>query len=581
MARSMERRKRKNGVIHRIVTTWCLPVLTVFLIGARTCAGGVGHESWTAADMLEGRRGWSILRYGSFGVGAYPYRPSFPGGRVRVRVDGVPLRALSSFGPDLESIPAELVGSLSETGARGIDITTALPESDDPLTRTSFHLGQRQQFRFQASLQRRLNETSGLFIGGVSSGMRGNDTIMGSDSRHYLMNYARTLGNGSPLVIGIRGSRDRDGLGDVTARKRMGHRETDGITLSLRLDDYRLGERTTMTPAVYYDLSKSRFRRYGFTKSIDDDAAGGSVTVQTIRGGTRYAVRVRHDARSVDSRIHDDTWTRHETDVAGSFDWERDGLAARVNGGVRVSSHFGAEPYIAGDAALGILPSLKLRVSGEAGGDFPDAGDEYYPALVFGGGNGVSGLESYRYGESEAGIEWEGGILVVGVTGYLSSGKAPWFDPVTPAMRQGERVNRYGGRLRLASESKDRYTVTGVATYLAGNETSDDAGRLSGGGTWPCPEIDATISGEYVVRLVNGRLESTIFGDVRFCRWEDVGMTPSGNHTFLDIGMSVTVKTLTAFFEIDNITGSELYWFDTMEWMGRNTMWGIRWNFMK
>ncbi|MCD6308592.1 MAG: hypothetical protein J7M24_06305, partial [Candidatus Latescibacteria bacterium] len=562
------------------VTTWCLPLLAVFVTGARTCAGGVNHESWTAADMIEGRRGWSLMRYGSFGVGAYPYRPSMPGARIRVRVDGVPLRALSPFGPDLESIPAELVGSLSENGARGIDITTALPESDDLLTRTSFHLGRRQQFRFQASLQRRLNGTSGLFIGGVSSGMRGSDTIMGSGSRYYLANYTRTLKNGSPLVIGIHGSRDRDSLGDVTARKRMGHRETDGVALSLRLDDYHLGERTTMSPAAYYAVSKSRFRRYGFTKSLDDDAAGGSVTVETIRGDARYALLVRHDTRFVDSRIHGDAWARHETDVSGSFDWERDGHAARVNGGVRISPHFGAEPYVAGDAELGILTSLKLRVSSEAGGDFPDAGDEYYPALVFGAGNGVSGLESYRYSESEAGIEWDGGMISAGVTGYLSSGKAPFFDPVTPAMRRGESVNRYGGRMRIASENKDRYAVAGVATYIAGNEKSDDSGRPSGGGTWPYPEVDVNISGEYVVRLVNGRLESTMFGDVRFYRWEDAVMAPSGNHTFLDLGVSVTVKTLTAFIEMENITGSEMYWFDTMEWMGRNTLWGIRWNLM-
>ena len=71
---------------------------------------------WTAADLLSVESRYSILRYGAFGLGAFPQRINFPGASVKVRYDGVPLYALSPFGSDLDCVPAAFADSVSYGG---------------------------------------------------------------------------------------------------------------------------------------------------------------------------------------------------------------------------------------------------------------------------------------------------------------------------------------------------------------------------------------------------------------------------------------------------------------------------------
>ncbi len=568
----MKRRHDWSRLFHRIVTG----MTAVMLLLCRPSAGWgtVGREHWTAADMLQTRPAWSVLEYGAFGTGAYPWRQTSPHGRVRVRLDGVPLRSLSPFGPDLESIPRNFIDDLTIRGRREILMNSPLAEGNGPATRTAFHLGQRQQYRFQASIRRQLGDRAGIVIGGSSSGMRGSDTIMGSDARHYMLNYHRILADSARAVINLGGSRDRDGISDLSAGSYMGHRETDTITAAAGLEGIRFGDRSSLSLRGYYAPCKSRIRRYGSTRSLDDDGAGGTVVLETIRGDTRYAARFNYDARFFDSRIHDETWTRHETEAAGTFSWKRGSISGTVDGGLRMSSEYGAEPFISGMTTMRLSQSFSLFLDAGAGGDFPDTGDIYYPALVFGTGTGVADdLGSYRFIEGEGGLRWESGFASAEVAGIGSAGEGIAFAPSIPASVPLEEGERYGGRLSLSSNRPERYDLRGILTWLA--DTPDDDRH-----PWPHPSVDARLAGDYLISLVGGRLDATIFCEGRFLRWRDTqGMQPAGNFALVDLGLSITVASLTAFIEVENITATELVWFDAMDWMGRNSIWGVRWNF--
>ncbi|MBT4482859.1 MAG: hypothetical protein HOC71_04175, partial [Candidatus Latescibacteria bacterium] len=86
-------------------------ILCQFFFATESIPEELSVPKWTAADLISKDSGISLFVYSAFGMGAYPYLCSSPGTGFRVRLDGVPLRNLSPFGPDLERIPFDFIGS--------------------------------------------------------------------------------------------------------------------------------------------------------------------------------------------------------------------------------------------------------------------------------------------------------------------------------------------------------------------------------------------------------------------------------------------------------------------------------------
>ena len=430
------------------------------------------------------------------------------------------------------------------------------------------------------TFQRKLNDHSGIFIGGSSAGMHGSPTIESSSSRNYLMKYIRTLKNGGSFNLCLMASRDRDGLSDLINRSHTGHRETDDISLSIGLKDYRPWKKTSLSPLIYYNRSISRFRRSGFTRSLDDDSFGLAFKVSTQRGKASYSLDVSNDTRLFDSRIHDESWTRNETEVTGSFTVKGEKLHVNLYGGMLTSSEYGLEPKAGGEFGFAFLPDWELVLRGLYTGEFPDTGIEYYPALVFSDKNTVSDIKAYRFSELETGISMEREIVSFGFYGFVSTGKKPVFIPQIPDCLLSDSERYSGCRIEIAASQKNRYLIDCRLTVNNVIEQSDSPKYNNGNIVWPYPEFEAASSGRLHRKLVNGLVDATVFSDIRFSRWADVPVTPHGNFFFIDAGVSARVKALELFYRVENITNEKMQWFDVLEWQGRNSMWGIRWKFM-
>ena len=93
---------------------------------------------WMTVNILPQETGISLLRYGTFGLGAYPYRYSLPAAGLRIYVDRIPLGRFSPFGSDLELIPSQLVDSFENNEWRKMNIVTKSITEDEPITSTSF-----------------------------------------------------------------------------------------------------------------------------------------------------------------------------------------------------------------------------------------------------------------------------------------------------------------------------------------------------------------------------------------------------------------------------------------------------------
>ena len=178
-------------------------ILCQFFFTAKSIPEELSIPKWTAADIVSNDSGISLLAYSAFGMGAYPYLYSSPGAGSRVRLDGVPLRSLSPFGPDLERIPFDFIG-LYRLSRRDINIKTPVVTTNEPETLTRFILGQKQRFRFNMTFQRLLNEKSAFFFGGSSSGIHGNDFIEVNSARNYLMKYMENKSISLALLSGAK-----------------------------------------------------------------------------------------------------------------------------------------------------------------------------------------------------------------------------------------------------------------------------------------------------------------------------------------------------------------------------------------
>mgnify|MGYP003972704811 CR=1 FL=1 len=552
-------------------------ILCQFFFATESIPEELSVPKWTAADLISKDSGISLFVYSAFGMGAYPYLCSSPGTGFRVRLDGVPLRNLSPFGPDLERIPFDFIGSY-RISRREINIKTPVVTTNEPETLTRFILGQKQRFRFNMTFQRLLNEKSAFFFGGSSSGIHGNDFIEANSARNYLMKYIRYLEKDASINLSIRAERDRDGIRDLENKMHMGTRTTDDIAFSLGLDEYQLWRKTVFSSILYYNHTKSRFRRYGLTKSLDDDAWGLSAKVSTQRDNTLYSLEMLHDLRILDSRIHKEYWTRSDTEVHGAMEWKNNENCLNLSGGILSSSKYGIQPKMEGELVLSVLPGCELMINGLYTGEFPDTGVEYYPALVFSDTSRVSDLDAVGFAEIETGVGISRGIVSLGFFGYISSGKKYIFTPVIASCEMSDDERYRGGRIYMSLHNENRYhfdlKLTGTSTFNKKGTQKNNRNEI-----WPYPELEVVSNGRLHRKFVHDRIAAMAYGKVRFGRWNSGAVTPDGNHFFLDVGLTLKVKTIEFYYKIENVTNEEMEWFNIMGWQGRNSLWGVQWKF--
>ncbi len=535
---------------------------------------------WNISNMFLHDSGISVLRYGALGLGAYPYECSLPGNSLRVNVDGVPMRSISPFGPDLELVSSKWVDSLEYHGFRELNITTKDIDVKEPMTDTSFLVGTKHRFNFDMTFERMLSEKTGIFISGSSNGIHGCSDTEKNSLRNYFVKYQRFLENGATINFLMRAFRDRDGLVDINSDKHMGERKTDNFTTSIGIKEYPLGEMTTVSPVFYYQSSLSRFHRYGLRKSLDDDAAGLNVSLTSKRGNTLYSIYALHDIRFFDSRIHDEQWTRQESEITASFTHENDNHRLILDGGLMNSSKYGAGIKVEGEITLFDVFKQELVLSGIITNEFPDTDKEYYSSLVFNDTSIISKVRKYNISELEGGMRFKRSLLNLGLYIFGSSSQLPLFrvsSGVTGVSEQyqdtthfvmSSRKQTLGYRINFNVHVEKSYQLDFKFNYnsrLKGvlNNTQEN---------WPYPSSeffsDLRISGKFFKE----HLASTVFGNAR--NW-----SPYGNYFLFDCGMLIKVSNLELFYKIENIMNKNIQLYETMGWLGRNAMWGGKWIF--
>ncbi len=557
-----------------------------------------GILQWNISDLLPIDSGISVLRYSTSGLGAYPYSYATPGTGLHVNVDGIPLRSLSPFGPDLEFIPSKFVDSLEYNGWDELNIVTKDVADEEPLTSTGFLLGSRRRFIFDMTFNRRLGKKAGIFVGGSSSGIHGSDDTEKNSLRMYYVKYQRYLENESTVNFSIRGFRDRDGLVDLDNisykgnRKtgtHMGERKTDNYSVSLGINEYPISERTFISPVVYYQSGNSRFHRYGLRKSLDEKSAGINMLLSGKSENNTYSLQALHDTRFFDSRLHNKEytpWTRHESEISASFRREKERYRIFLNSGVMNSSEYGAGTKFESEFALMVNPEHEIVLRGITSDKFPDTGQEYYTSLVFSDSTIVSDLEKYNISQVETGVRFKKELFNFGLFVYGSYSKLPLLK-VSPALYErvydyspvsnsthcymSPRKKSYGYRIFFDTHIEKQY-IYDVTMNLNQRSGKDKV--------WPYPSFelfsDMRISGDFI----NNKLKSTFFANVGFLRWnDDGGITPKGNHYLLDCGIVIKVSSLELFYNVENIINEDIEWFNTMGWLGRNAMWGGKWVF--
>jgi hypothetical protein len=406
--------------------------------------------------------------------------------------------------------------------------------------------------------------------------------------RHYYCKYQHILKNGSTLNIVLRAFRDRDGLVDLDKNSHMGERKTDSSTFALGLNDYSVGTHTTLSPLMYYQTAVSRFRRYGYRKSLDDDALGFHLNIETHRDKMSYSLLAYHDITLFDSRIHDKSWSQNDSEISILLYGNDDKKHLRLQGGYLRSSKYGSGIKFEGEVGLSISQSHELIVHGLVADEFPDTGNEYYPSLVFSDTVLVSDLKKYRQSIFETGIRLRKKHYQMGLFGFGSYSESILFMPSSsvfdvfpgdsPASSRCLMISKepmMGLRVSFDSQIEKHYIIN-IKFSLTG---IPDAKKV-----WPYPSIDCfsgvTVSKNYI----NEHLKTTLWGNARFLRWYDrdsLGRysSPWGNYILFNCGLNIHVSTLELFYAIENITDANITWFDTMNWLGRTSFWGGKWVF--
>ena len=543
-------------------------------------------ESGTAADKLSPETGISSFRYASFGLGLYPYRRTVPNAQVRVRIDGVPLRSVSPFGSDLTLVPGGLVDSVTRSGDGGLDIATVDPAGEKTVTSIDFSQGTHRRFTFDSLYRRPIGESGGILFGGSASGIHSTEDTMKSSYRSYYLKYTGGLSIGGNAFFTSHGSRNRSGLADLDMLDDMGERKTDRFAVSLGLDEVPVGAHGNLGTSLYWQSMNSRFARYGWRRSLDDDGAGVSVQFASKMGRASYGVRLYHDAVFFDSRIHDDAWTRTVTGGDGTVSLSWGSISFALDGGAATSSKYGFGSHMGGKLSHRRSDRDELYLSVGVSEEFPDTGGEYYTSLAFSDTALVAVLDAYTVREAEIGLKAGKGPFGLSVAGFVSSSEAPVFRPssvsldyrvyapyTTEFIMDGEREWR---GLRCSAETAFESFVTVDASVDGVWRDGANESDMS----WPWPDYDVGGVLNIRDRWYRDLIGMHAFTECNLYHFDDAGTDPGGAFLLLDCGLSINVSDIELFYVIENVTNEDIAWFNTFGWLDMNGRWGVSWRFI-
>lgn len=536
----------------------------------RACAE-LQRLPWTAADLISLDSGISSFRYGAFGTGIFPHDPIVPNRTTPVRLDGVPLPAISPFGVDLEKIPALFVDSLSVIDNRGIGIASLDSIPLLPQTRISFDSGDRRRSRFEGVFHRKISDSSAILAGGMSTGINRNETALKSSLRLYHMKYIHTLADSALATASIFGFRDRLDLVNLETSRSMGERTMDNVHVSGELKRYRLSKRTLLSASMYYRNGKSRFTRDKAGANFDDNGYGLAANIASSRSRALYALDIWSDARLFEGRKDGVSWKENVSGLLGSGAWSLSSLHLDLRGGGRYSGKYGAGLIAGGGLSFPLKWKNTGILRGEFSHEFPGPEQIFYPSLLYSDTLRTSNLKRSHTAELEAGIQRRLGAADIGLYAFFARSNTPCFVPVPASMAMDDDSRYSGARFTMNASG-------GNTMHREGEMRIEYIGCSSPRHIWPRPDLNMQARGSLSRIYFKGNLHALLYGGVRLADWRSGPLTPDGAHFFADSGLLVQVSSFTAFYQAENLTNTDMRWFDTLRWQGRNFEWGIRWS---
>ncbi len=559
-------------------------IAAVLLVAFAGMSYAEGPE-WTAADCLRYEPGLPVFRYFGHGMGAYPYRAQSPHGGMRVYVDNVPLLSTSPFGPDIDLITADRVASVSSGPFNALKIKTRSETEKETRTVTKFLLGTRRRFQFQALYEKPLSDRSGLVFSGSSSGSRGADDIEKNTFRSYNLTYTRLLANESRLAFRAGAYRDRDGLADLETTARMGERKNDNILFSLALEGFRVGDKGSLSPTLYWQTLNSRYDRDGSRRSLDNHNAGLAIDYSDSLGTLPFGLNLRHDIEAIESHIHDHSWYRRGSDLGGWITLPFSFAEMTFRAGYLHSSKYGGGMNVSAEMKSKAVGQLRLCASVERSELIPDTGVEFHTALAFTDSTHTADLAMGTEEIVAIGIRDEQGDAQYGVSLFASSTDTPIFR-ISSTRLTSIRVNSPWPTEAIMDKREFRGVMADGEYIRQGRVESRlffDAcyrDENSDNGNWPYPETEIEFGLDLSDSYFGGILGAELFFDGTLLSWEDGWSQPESGQLFLNTGLSLEVGTLTLFYRMENLTNEDPAFFGTFGWFGRNAVWGANWRFI-
>jgi hypothetical protein len=128
-----------------------------------------------------------------------------------------------------------------------------------------------------------------------------------------------------------------------------------------------------------------------------------------------------------------------------------------------------------------------------------------------------------------------------------------------------------GARVNLSARG-------GTSVFREGEVRCEYIGGTAPRRIWPRPDLNLSARGSLSREYFKGNLHASVYGAARLADWRSGPVSPSGAHFFADGGISVRVSSLTAYYAVENITNTDMRWFDAFRWQTRNYQWGVRWS---
>jgi hypothetical protein len=537
----------------------------------------------------------SLFRYGAVGLGAYPYLQAVPVAGMRATLDGVPLRSRSPFGPDLETVPDVFIDSLGVSGTRMIDIRTEKDIPEIPVTDTRFLSGIRDRFTIDVLFRTALTDSIGITAGGSSSGMRerllaeAEHFIPEANLRNYLFTLRRDLASGGILYATLRGGRAVRGLADLERGVAMGERKTTEATLSGGISGMALPGGIVAEPLVYYQRSSSRFARYGDRKRLSDDMLGGRMTGERTLGNTTLGFDLAHRWIFFDAPLHGRSFTRTGTEAAGLYRYGHGRLELRAEAGLQHDSEYGFAPGAEAEIAWALTGTGSVFAGASRTAVYPTIADEFYTALEFSDSTVVYTLDRGQAVSGEAGVRYRSPLVRAEAAVFAGLADAPVFLPpgsrlpdggvsALPVMVMSGNLASTGARATFETS----YEREDVFQFML---RSENRGRWTDGGEAALfPAIESITGGTVTALFYEGQLAVRGFARAGVYWWDrgaviPEDMYPAGTRFLMDVSVSIQVATLELFYRVENITNENIRWFRTIDWQGRNSLWGGRWIF--